>query len=79
MAALDEALGLLFLTVYIVGIVSLAAGITFAVIKIFPTERNPKTDGDEDAKPSKPEPAPANGSSASGGSLFRRAKRGKKS
>jgi hypothetical protein len=81
MAALDEALGLLFLTVYIVGIVSLAAGITYAVIKIFPTERNPKG-GDEDAKakPSKPEAAPANGGAEPGsGSLFRRSKRGKKS
>jgi hypothetical protein len=80
MAALDEALGLLFLAVYIVGIVSLAAAITFAVIRIFPTERHPKKDGDEDAKPSKPEPAPANGDAAAGGgSLFRRSKRGKKS
>jgi hypothetical protein len=80
MAALDEALGLLVLAVYIVGIVSLAAGITFAVIKIFPTERNPKKDGDEDAKPSKPSPEPANGDAAPGaGSLFRRSKRGKQS
>jgi hypothetical protein len=81
MAALDEALGLLFLTVYIVGIVSLAAGITWAVIRIFPTERNPKgADEDATAKPAKPEATPANGGSESGGgSLFRRAKRGKKS
>jgi hypothetical protein len=79
MAALDEALGLLFLAVYIVGIVSLAAGITFAVIRIFPTERNPKGGG-ENEKPSKPEPSPENGGAESGaGSLFRRSKRGKKS
>ena len=77
MAALDEALGVLLLAVYIVGIVSLAAGITFAVIKIFPTERIPKG-GDEDAKPAKPEPSPANGDAATrAGSLFRRSKRGK--
>jgi hypothetical protein len=77
MAALDEALGLLFLAVYIVGIVSLAAGITFAVIKIFPTERTPKKDDEEEAKPSNPEPA--NGRAEPGqGALFRRSKRGKK-
>jgi len=77
MAALDAALGLLFLAVYIVGIVSLAAGITWGVIRIFPTERNPKG-GDDSSKPSKPEPSPANGGAAAGaGSLFRRSKRGK--
>jgi hypothetical protein len=68
MAALDAALGLVFLAAYIVGIVSLAAGITYAVVRIFPTERNPK-------KPEKPEKADsANGTG--GGSLFRRSKRG---
>jgi hypothetical protein len=75
MAALDEALGVLFLAVYIVGIVSLAAGITYAVIRIFPTERNPKGGGDEDAKPSKPEASVEDGSASGGGSLFRRSKK----
>jgi hypothetical protein len=73
---LDAALGILLLAVYIVGIVSLAAGITYGVIRIFPTERKPKAD-DEPAKPAKPEPSPANGAPAGAGSLFRRSKRGK--
>jgi hypothetical protein len=65
----DEALGLLFLAVYIVGVVALAAGVTYAVIRIFPTERNPKKD-DGPEKPS------SNGDSSASGSLFRRSKRG---
>jgi hypothetical protein len=73
---LDAALGILLLAVYIVGIVSLAAGITYAVIRIFPTERKPKVDG-EPAKPAKSEPSPANGGAAGAGALFRRSKRGK--
>ena len=70
-AALDQVIGLLFLAGYIAGIVGLAAGITFAVIKIFPTERNPK-------KGAKPEEPSANSGSGEqgGGSLFRRSKRG---
>jgi hypothetical protein len=76
-AALDDALGLVFLAAYIVGIISLAAAITFAVIKIFPTERTPK-DGERAAeKPAKAEPSPANGGTGQG-SLFRRSKRGRK-
>lgn len=67
-AALDDALGLLLLAVYIVGIVGLAAGITFAVIKIFPTERKPKKPDDQDS--SHP-PSSTDG----GGKLFRRSKR----
>ena len=66
---MDEALGLVFLAAYITGVVALAAGITYAVIRIFPTERNPK----KDDKPEKPSD---NDGSAAGGSLFRRAKRG---
>jgi hypothetical protein len=62
---LDAALGLLLLAVYIVAIVGLAAGVTYAVIRIFPTERTPK-------KPDKPQ-APTGGDGA--GSLFRRSKR----
>jgi hypothetical protein len=67
---LDAALGLLLLAAYIVGIVGLAAAITFGVIKIFPTERKPKGD----ATPEKPRTA-TNGETAAG-SLFRRSKRG---
>ena len=67
---MDEVLGLLLLAVYIVGVVSLAAGVTFAVIRIFPTERNPK----KDDKPEKPSP---NGGDTPSGSLFRRSRRGK--
>ena len=73
---MDAALGLLLLAVYIVGIVSLAAGITFGVIRIFPTERNPKKD-EPSEKPAKAEASPANGGTG-GGSLFRRSKREKK-
>jgi hypothetical protein len=73
---LDAALGLLLLAVYIVAIISLAAGITFGVIKIFPTERNPKG-SESSSKPAKPEPSPANGGTEQG-SLFRRSKRDRK-
>jgi hypothetical protein len=70
---LDAVLGLVLLAVYIVGIVSLAAGITYAVIRIFPTERKPK-DGETSDKP---DTAPGNGGAAGAGSLFRRSKRAK--
>ena len=65
---MNDVLGLLLLAVYIVGIVGLAAAITFAVIKIFPTERNPgkKDKDDSPSPPSSPDGA---------GRLFRRAKR----
>jgi len=66
---LDKALGLLLLAGYILAIVALAAAITWAVIKIFPTERNPKKNDKSD----KPD---ANGDGAGQGRLFRRAKRG---
>ena len=70
---MDQVIGLLFLAVYITGIVGLAAGITYAVIRIFPTERNPKK-ADAAEKPS------ANsGGETGGGSLFRRSKRGSSS
>jgi hypothetical protein len=65
---LDVVLGLALLVVYIVGIVGLAAAITWAVIKIFPTERKPK---DPDAKESSHPAADADG----GGKLFRKSKR----
>jgi hypothetical protein len=64
---LDRVLGLLLLAAYIVAIVGLAALITFAVIRIFPTERTPK-------KPDEPETPSGDGTGA--GRLFRRAKRG---
>ena len=66
-AALDALLGLLLLAAYIVAIVGLAAVVTFAVIKVFPTERTPK-------KPDKDE-TPPSGTTDGGGSLFRRSKR----
>jgi hypothetical protein len=66
---LDDALGLLLLAVYITAILAISAGVTYAVIRIFPTERNPK-------KPDKPD-TPSSGNGAEGaGRLFRRAKRG---
>ena len=52
---------------YITAVVGLASAITFTVIRIFPTERNPK----KSDKPEKP-----SGDSTGGGSLFRRSKRG---
>ena len=67
---MDELLGLLLLAGYIVAIVGLAAAVTFAVIKIFPTERTPK-------KPDKPELPSGDGDGAgAAGRLFRKAKRG---
>lgn len=70
---MDRALGLLLLAVYIIAIVGLAALVTFAVIKLFPTERTPK-------KPSEPgandRPTSDGGGATGGGRLYRRAKRG---
>jgi hypothetical protein len=57
---------LALLVVYIVGIVGLAAAITYAVIRIFPTERKPKNPDKQDASPPSPDGA---------GRLFRRSKR----
>lgn len=65
---MEDVLGLALLVVYIAGIVGLAAAITFAVIKIFPTERKPK---DPDTQESSHPPTDADG----GGKLFRRSKR----
>ncbi len=66
---MDDVLGLLLLVVYISAIVGLAAAITYGVIKIFPTERNPKKPSDTDP------PASNRGAESAGGRLFRRAKR----
>ena len=67
---MDDVLGLLLLGVYIVGIVGLAAAITYAVVKIFPTERNPK----KSEEPDKPDSSSGSGTEGQG-SLFRRSKR----
>jgi cytoskeletal protein RodZ len=64
---LDSALGLLLLVLYIVAILSLSALITYAVVRIFPTERKPKNPDKDESPPS---------SSLDGaGRLFRRSKR----
>ncbi|HXF98910.1 MAG TPA: hypothetical protein VNJ46_09895 [Gaiellaceae bacterium] len=63
---MDQLLGLLLLAVYIAGVVALAALVTFAVIKLFPTERTP-TRREADEAPSGDGPAR--------GRLFRRARR----
>ena len=75
---MEQVLGLIALAGYIVGIVGLAAGITYVVIKIFPTERTPKkTDGDD--KPAEPEKKQRASSGEAGqGSLFRRSRREKR-
>jgi hypothetical protein len=71
----DEVLGVLALAGYIVAIVSLAAGVTYTVIRIFPTERKPK-DGEAagESKPAKAAETKAPGD-APAGNLFRRSKR----
>ncbi len=67
---MNDVLGLALLVVYIVGIVGLAAAITWAVIKIFPTERKPKNpDKQESSHP------PASTDGSGGGKLFRKSKR----
>jgi hypothetical protein len=66
---LNDVLGLLLLAVYIVGILAISAAITYAVVKIFPTERNPKSPDKTDESDS------TRGNESSGGSLFRRSKR----
>jgi hypothetical protein len=67
---LSDVLGLLLLAVYIVGILAISSAVTYAVVKIFPTERNPK-------KPDKPgAPSSGSGVETTAGRLFRKAKRG---
>lgn len=66
---MDDVLGLLLLTVFIVGILAISSAITFAVVKIFPTERKPKN-------PDKPDAPSAGNSTEGAGRLFRKAKRG---
>ncbi len=75
MAAVEEVLGLLALAGYITAIVGLAAGVTYVVIRIFPTERTAKK---PDASETSDTPAKKDTSGESGqGSLFRRSKREK--
>jgi hypothetical protein len=66
---LDAALGLVYLVLYIVAIVGLAALVTFGAIKIFPTKDRPtkKEKGDDTSPPSD--------DGAGAGRLFRKAKR----
>jgi hypothetical protein len=66
---LTDALGLLLLAFYITAIVGIAALVTYGVIRIFPTERNPK-------KPDKPDETSSGNGAEGAGRLFRRAKRG---
>jgi len=66
---LSDVLGLLLLAVYIIGILAISSAVTFAVVKIFPTERNPK-------KPDKPDETSSGNGAEGAGRLFRRAKRG---
>ena len=66
---MNDALGLLLLAVYITAILGISAFVTWAVIKIFPTERNPK-------KPDKPDETSSGNGAEGAGRLFRRAKRG---
>jgi hypothetical protein len=65
---LEKLLGLLLLVCYITAIVGLAAAVTYAVIRIFPTKREPsKRDGGD--------PPATNRGTEAAGRLFRRAKR----
>ena len=66
---MEKLLGLLLLAAYITIIVGLAAAVTYAVIRIFPTQRTPSKPDDADP------PASNRGSESLQGRLFRRAKR----
>jgi hypothetical protein len=68
--ALDALLGLVLLAAYIVGVVGLAALVTWAAIRIFPTKERPTKKTDE--------PPSDDGSGSSGGAagrLYRKARR----
>ncbi len=75
---MDEVLGLLALAGYIVLIVGLAAAVTFVVVKIFPTERNPKKEDGGEEKPKREKSKPTTSDETAAGSLFRRSKRERK-
>ena len=65
--ALDALLGLALLALYVIGMVALAAGVTYLAIRIFPTKDTSKKEDDD-----KPPPAD---DGAGAGRLFRRSKR----
>jgi hypothetical protein len=67
---LDQVLGLVLLALYIVGVVGLAAAMTWITVKIFPTKSNGGESPDERKK------QPATNGGSTGGRLFRKAKRG---
>jgi hypothetical protein len=46
---METVLGLLGLALFIVGVISLAAGVTWTVVKITPAEKRPKPVGDAPA------------------------------
>jgi hypothetical protein len=48
-AVLETVLGLFGLVLFIVGVISLAAGVTWTVVKITPAEKRPKPSGDASA------------------------------
>jgi hypothetical protein len=48
-AVVETVLGLIGLALFIVGVISLAAGITWTVVKITPAEKRPKRAGDASA------------------------------
>jgi hypothetical protein len=45
----ETLLGLVGLALFIVGVIALAAGVTWAVVKITPAEKRPKKTGDASA------------------------------
>jgi hypothetical protein len=45
----ETLLGLVGLALFIVGVIALAAGVTWTVVKITPAERQPKKTGDASA------------------------------
>ena len=65
---MDQVLGLVLLAAYITGVVGLAAGITWVIVTVFPTERGDDKKEDEKKQSSTNDAAP-------GGRLFRKSKR----
>ena len=74
--AMEEILGLIALAGYILAIIGLAAGITYVVIRIFPTEREPKKKEGPEREETRDQ---GSSKDAPKGSLFRRSKREKQS
>lgn len=73
---MDRALGLLLLAVYIVAIVGLAALVTYAVIRLFPTKGTRKKPDEQETDERRPPSEGGGGGPTGGGRLYRRAKRG---